>query len=74
MAYCVVTNKSAVGQNYSFCGDTSIHKFFDFDEFIGAHYDSSHSTNFPQVFESETDMRGIQMLIDEYITSHPAND
>lgn len=74
MAYCVITNKSAVGQDYSFCGDTSIHKFFDFDEFIDAHYDDDHSTNFPEVFESETDMRGIQMLIDEYILKHPAND
>lgn len=74
MAYCVVTNKSAVGQDYSFCGDTSIHKFFDFDEFIKSHYDSDHSTNFPEVFKSEADMRGIQTLIDEYIASHPAND
>ena len=74
MAYCVVTNKSAVGQDYSFCGDTSIHKFFDFDEFIKSHYDSDHSTNFPEVFKSETDMRGIQTLIDEYIANHPAND
>lgn len=74
MAYCVVTNKSAVGQDYSFCGDTSVHKFFDFYEFIDAHYDANHDTNFPEVFASEDDMRGLQILIDEYIANHPAND
>jgi hypothetical protein len=74
MAYCVVTNKSAIGQDYSFCGDTSVHKFFDFYEFIDAHYDANHDTNFPEVFESEDDMRGLQVLIDEYIAKHPAND
>ena len=73
MAYCVVTNKSAVGQDYSFCGDTSIHEFFDFYEFIESHYDSNHETNFPEVFRSEADMLGLQELIDLYIAKYPHN-
>lgn len=74
MAYCVITNKSAIGQDYSFCGDSSIHKFFDFEEFIRSHYDSAHGTNFPAVFESEADMRGIQELIDDYVAKYEANE
>lgn len=74
MAYCVATNKSAVGQDYSFCNDPSIHKFFDFEEFISSHYDAESPTNFPEVFESEADMNGIQQLIDLYVSKYPSNN
>ena len=74
MAYCVATNKSAIGQDYSFCGDTSIHKFFDFDEFIDSHYGPKYDTNFPEVFNSDEDMAGLQELMDLYIAKYEANN
>ena len=66
MAYCAVTGKSAVGQDYSFCDNSSIHKYFDIDTFKAAHYNGSYTTNFDAIFRSESDMAGLQQLMDQY--------
>lgn len=66
MAYCAVTGKSAVGQDYSFCDNSSIHKYFDIDKFKAAHYNGSYTTNFDAIFRSESDMAGLQQLMDQY--------
>ncbi|MBQ9953026.1 MAG: hypothetical protein IJO92_01675 [Clostridia bacterium] len=68
MTYCAITGDSAVGQDYSFCNDSEINAAFDFEAFIEKYYTYNNATtNFPEVFESESDMEGIQTLIDEYL-------
>lgn len=68
MLYCTITGESAVGQDYSFCGDTSINIKFSFENFIKTYYTYDNATtNFVDIFSSPTDMLGIQQLIDEYL-------
>lgn len=66
-AYCAATGRSAVGQVYSMrtmikYGDGSV----SYDAYRNKYYTDPSSTNFNEVFASESDMRGIQQLIDEY--------
>ena len=70
MAYCAATGKSAVGQSYGFCSDNSIHPFFDFEAFKRTHYNGVTETNFDKIFNSEADMKGLQMLADKYIEKY----
>ena len=74
MTYCAITGEDAVGQTYDFCNDPSLRssnassKFFNFDNFIATYYTyDGATTNYPDVFASETDMLGIQMLIDAHL-------
>lgn len=68
MAYCAVTGESAVGQEYAFCSDKNLSAEFDFDAYEKTYYVYDNATtNFPQIFASESDMKGIQMLADEYL-------
>ena len=68
MTYCAVTGESAVGQEYAFCGDTKISPDFDFKAYEKTYYVYDNATtNFPEIFASESDMKGIQQLADEYL-------
>ena len=67
MAYCAVTGESAVGQTYDFCNDMRVHTKFSFANYVKEYYTESKTTNFPDVFASEGDMRGIQELVDKYL-------
>jgi len=68
MTYCAITGESAVGQDYSFCSDTSLHPQFDLRAYADRYYGwEGSTTNFPEIFASEPDMRGIQALIDQYL-------
>ena len=68
MLYCAITGESAVGQDYSFCGDTSININFSFADFIKTYYTYDNATtNLVEIFSSPEDMLGIQQLIDEYL-------
>ena len=68
MTYCAITGESAVGQDYSFCNNTSINMDFNFTEFVENYYTKRNATtNFPDVFASESDMKGIQTLVDKYL-------
>lgn len=64
MVYCAITGRSAVGQPYKFCTDTSINSKFSASSFISSYY-NPNTTNFDKVFASETDMRGLQTLVDQ---------
>ena len=68
MAYCAITGESAVGKTYDFCDDTSISDRFDFAEYTDV---SGYNTNFNDIFASEADMLGLQMLIDKYLEEKP---
>lgn len=68
MTYCVITGEKALGQDYSFCCDGKIQSAFDVKQFCDTYYTyKDATTNFPDVFASPEDMRGIQTLIDQYI-------
>ena len=67
MAYCAVTGESAVGQSYDFCNNVRVNAKFSFANYVKSYYTAEITTNFPDVFASEGDMRGIQELVDRYI-------
>lgn len=62
MTYCAITGESAVGQDYSFVEDK-----VTFTNFKNKYYTYNPQTNFDEVFNSESDMRGLQTLIDQYL-------
>ena len=71
MCYTLVTGKSAVGQDYSFCSDRQFGGGAKgFDGYISTHYKSASDTNFTKIFDTESEMRGIQALIDEYVDKY----
>lgn len=67
-AFCVLTGKSAIGQTYDYFYDKDLKDIFDIPTYIDAYYDDIYTTNFDKVFESKSDMLGLQMLIDKYIS------
>ena len=72
MTYCAITGESAVGQDYSFCNNSGLDVNFDFDRFKSLYYTYNNpTTNFAEIFESPSDMEGIQRLIDKYIEDKP---
>lgn len=71
MCYSVVTGKSAVGQEYSFCRDRAFGgNTSGFDGYIAKHYNAPGNTNFVKIFESPTEMAGLQKLMDEYVEQY----
>lgn len=66
MLYTAITQRSALYADYSFCGDSSIHEYFDLDNFVKSHYNGDYTTNFVEIFDSPMDMHGLQRLINEY--------
>ena len=70
MTYAAITGRSAVGQPYDFVGDSSLSSdsnYRSFDAYIAKYYREGQTTNYKEVFASESEMRGIQMLIDRYL-------
>ena len=67
MTYCAITGESAVGQDYSFCGDVKVNRKFDIADYIRDYYTYNPETNFNTILESEADMNGLQQLIDQYL-------
>lgn len=76
MIYCAITGESAVGKAYEFCNDASLRpegaskKFFSFSEFKANYYKTlGATTNYPDVFASQTEMQGLQGLIDAHLAA-----
>ena len=70
MAYCAITGESPIGQPYDFCTDKTINVKFDMVDYISDYYVNGN-TNFLDVFQSESDMLGIQQLIAQYLKNKP---
>ena len=70
MLYCALTGESAVGQDYSFCSNGNLNDRFDFNAYIKSYY-LKDTTNFPEIFNTPSDMLGIQEIIDEYLETKP---
>ena len=60
-AYCAITGEKAEGQPYEFCA-----KSVSFKNFYSLRYKKKES-NFIRIFESPSDMKGIQQLVDLYL-------
>ena len=75
MTYCAITGESAVGKSYAFCNDASLRpegaseKFFSFSTFKETYYKYGATTNYLDIFASQTDMQGLQKLVDERLTA-----
>ena len=68
MAYCAITGESAVGQDYGFCSDPNVYNTYTLESYKKSYYTYDNATtNFPEIFASESDMKGIQQLADEYL-------
>ncbi len=70
MTYSAITGEKAEGQPYAFCDDSTINSIFDLDAYNKKYYTYS-SSNFVDIFGSESDMLGIQQLIDKYLEEKP---
>lgn len=69
MIYCAITGDSAVGLPYNFCNDSTIREEFNFEAFKQEKYVFEPVTNFIEIFQSPSDMAGLQQLVDQYIAS-----
>ena len=69
MIYCAITGDSAVGMPYDFCNDSSIDTRFNFKTYKADKYVYDTFTNFIEIFESNSDMAGLQQLVDQYIAA-----
>ena len=71
MTFSAITGKSAVGCDYSFWNDSAANSTFDLAAYLKVFYayDSTKpsNTNFETVFNSPTEMKGLQQLIDKYL-------
>jgi hypothetical protein len=68
MTWCAVTGDSAVGQEFRFAGDPSVHSAFSFDAFRHQFYSYGDvTTNFDKALKSKTEVTGFQQLIDKYL-------
>jgi hypothetical protein len=66
MTYCAITGESAVGKSYGFWNDTSLNYKFNSANYISKYYTYGR-TNYTEIFNSPTDMQGLQTLIDQYL-------
>lgn len=72
MAYCVATGEKAEGQSFEFFKDTSLAPIIDVPGYVDYYYKNGDAdSNFPEILASETEMLGIQKLIDKYIAEKP---
>lgn len=70
MCFTAISGCSAQGQSYDFCGDKTLGKQFDFDNFLECQYNNGETSNFIEIFNSEADMAGLQVLMDEYMIKY----
>ena len=73
MTYCAITGERAQGKAYDFCNDPALRPsstslYYNFDNVIAKYY-TKGPTNFKDVFASQTDMSGIQGLIDAHLAN-----
>lgn len=66
--YCTITGEKAEGQPYLYYQDATLAPTIDVDAFTEKYYKNGDAdTTFPEILKSESDIRGIQKLVDKYI-------
>lgn len=65
--YCTITGEKASGQPYMYFWNANTAPD-DVAEYVGKYYNGGDAdTTFPEILKSESDIRGIQKLVDEYM-------
>ena len=67
MTYCAITGESAQGQTFNFGDSDLLFGTAAIEAFRSKYYTYRPITNFPAILTSETEMTGIQQLIDQYL-------
>ncbi|MBQ9115476.1 MAG: SGNH/GDSL hydrolase family protein [Clostridia bacterium] len=70
-AYCAITGESAVGQPRSFFSDALLCEGFDMEKYTARFYRGE--SNFMQIMNSDSDMRGIALLIDQAVAKYTSS-
>ena len=70
MCFSVISGISAQGQKYDFCWDKSLGAQYDFDNFLKHQYNNGQTSNFVKIFNSASDMAGLQKLMDTYLAKY----
>lgn len=68
MTYCAITGESAQGQPYSFGESDVLFGTAAVAAFRSKYYTYNPMTNFDVILRSDSDMAGIQKLIDQYLS------
>ena len=72
MTWCAITGDDALGQEYRFTDEPTVHSAFDIDAYIAKYYTYGDvTTNFDQVLRSKSEIRGFQSLMDQYLAEKP---
>lgn len=67
MLYCAITGEKAVDQPWDF-GDNKVIGKTAIETYKTGHYTFEPETNFADILQTETEMKGFQQLIDQYMT------
>ena len=81
MTYAKITGETTVGQPYEFIYPLTS-KYLNIDKFITEHYKYDNpdtefdesTTNMKEIFYSEADMRGLQILAEQYLNTERRKD
>lgn len=70
MCFSAISGSLCEGQKYEFCWDKTIAPQYDLQNFVECQYNQGQTTNFVEIFNSKSDMLGIQKLMDEYMNKY----
>ena len=70
MCFSAITYELAEGQRYDFCWDKTIAPQYDLENFLTYQYGKNQTSNFIEVFNSPSDMLGLQILMDQYFDKY----
>ena len=70
MCFSAITGSLCEGQAYEFCWDKTIAPQYDLQNFLECQYNNGQTSNFIEIFNSPEDMKGLQILMDKYMTKY----
>ena len=70
MCFSAITGSLCEGQKYDFCWDKTIAPQYDLQNFLECQYNNGQTSNFIEIFNSPEDMKGLQILMDKYMTKY----
>ena len=70
MCFSAITGSLCEGQAYEFCWDKTIAPQYDLENFLECQYNNGQTSNFIEIFKSPEDMKGLQILMDKYMTKY----
>ena len=70
MCFSAITGSLCEGQAYEFCWDKTIAPQYDLQNFLECQYNTGQTSNFIEIFNSPEDMKGLQILMDKYMTKY----